>query len=295
MTRNSDQGASALKVWSPGHFPFGLQPWHNIFKRFHATARGTRATWHVAPRDRRHRRSVAPAHRMSRLPSGSAQLFRRYSRNPYLRWPLACGNTAESSAHFCHQMSATPLSRGEYGLCLIWLCTCPWLEKPGGGERGKVYPGPQKWKNDGGDGGEPTIHKTGPFHGLCLSFAIPQRQAQGAMGPFQNWKGPSERSKGPLSAWEGPFGAWKDPMRAKRALWALKRALWHLKGPSEWLKGPSERLKGPFQRLEGPLSAQKVGPLQAGSPRAPNPFLQPCTCLWLCVKFIFTFCVLARK
>ena len=26
MTRNSDQGASALKVWTPGHFPFGLQP-----------------------------------------------------------------------------------------------------------------------------------------------------------------------------------------------------------------------------------------------------------------------------
>ena len=69
-----------------------------------------------------------------------------------------------------------------------------------GGKGGKVYPGPQKWKNDGGDGWEPTIHKTGPFHGLCLSFAIPQRQAQGAMGPFQNWKGPSERSKGPLSA-----------------------------------------------------------------------------------------------
>ena len=26
MTHNSDQGASDLKVWAPGHFPFGLQP-----------------------------------------------------------------------------------------------------------------------------------------------------------------------------------------------------------------------------------------------------------------------------
>ena len=110
MTRNSDQGASDLKVWAPGHFPFGLQPWQHFSK-------GSRGgTWHVAPRDRRHRRSVAPAHRMSRLPSGSAQLFRRYSRNPHLRWPLPCRNTTESSAHFCHQMSATPLSRGEYKL-----------------------------------------------------------------------------------------------------------------------------------------------------------------------------------
>ena len=71
-----------------------------------------------------------------------------------------------------------------------------------GGERGEgLPPGPRNGKMMGGwGGGEPTIHKTGPFHGLCLSFAIPQRQAQGAMGPFQNWKGPSERSKGPLSA-----------------------------------------------------------------------------------------------
>ena len=50
MTRNSGQGASALKVWTPGHFPFGLQPWHNIFRRVHAAARGTchvarGATW----------------------------------------------------------------------------------------------------------------------------------------------------------------------------------------------------------------------------------------------------------
>ena len=26
MAHNSDQGASNLKVWAPGHFPFGLQP-----------------------------------------------------------------------------------------------------------------------------------------------------------------------------------------------------------------------------------------------------------------------------
>ena len=26
MTHNSGQGASDLKVWAPGHFPFGLQP-----------------------------------------------------------------------------------------------------------------------------------------------------------------------------------------------------------------------------------------------------------------------------
>ena len=41
MTRNSDQGASDLKVWAPGHFPLGQQPWHNIFRRVHAAARGT--------------------------------------------------------------------------------------------------------------------------------------------------------------------------------------------------------------------------------------------------------------
>ena len=110
MTHNSDQGASDLKVWGPVHFPFGLQPWHNIFRRVHAAARGT---CHVASRDRRHRRSVVPAHRMSRLPSGSAQLFRRYSRNPCLRWPLSRRDHINTSANFCHQMSVTPLSRGE--------------------------------------------------------------------------------------------------------------------------------------------------------------------------------------
>ena len=26
LTHNSDQHASDLKVWAPGHFPFGLQP-----------------------------------------------------------------------------------------------------------------------------------------------------------------------------------------------------------------------------------------------------------------------------
>ena len=26
MAHNSDQDASDLKVWAPGHFPFGLQP-----------------------------------------------------------------------------------------------------------------------------------------------------------------------------------------------------------------------------------------------------------------------------
>ena len=144
-----------------------------------------------------------------------------------------------------------------------------------GGKGGRFTPGPRNGKMMGGmGGGEPTIHKTGPFHGLCLSFAIPQRQAQGAMGPFQNWKGPSERSKGPLSAWEGPFGAWKGPMRAKRALWTLKRALWHLKGPSECLKEPSERLKGPFQPMVWWALSRPV------PPRAPNPFLQPWLPWW---------------
>ena len=50
MSHNSDQGASDLKVWALGHFPFGLQPWHNIFRMVHAAARGTchvarSATW----------------------------------------------------------------------------------------------------------------------------------------------------------------------------------------------------------------------------------------------------------
>ena len=50
LTHNSDQGASDLKVWAPGYFPFGLQPWHNIFRRVHAAAHGTcqvarSATW----------------------------------------------------------------------------------------------------------------------------------------------------------------------------------------------------------------------------------------------------------
>ena len=100
-------GSRPLPVWAAAltqHFSKGSRggTWH--------VARGT---CQVAPRDRRHRRSVVPAHRLSRLPSGSAQLFRRYSRNPCLRWPLSRRDPAESSTHFCHQMSATPLSRGE--------------------------------------------------------------------------------------------------------------------------------------------------------------------------------------
>ena len=108
IAHNSDQGASDLKVWAPDHFPFGLSSCSPDTKFFEGFTRR-----HVAPRDRRHRRSAVPAHRMSRPPSGSAQPFRRYSRNPCLRWSLSRCDHTNTSPNFCHQMSATPLSRGE--------------------------------------------------------------------------------------------------------------------------------------------------------------------------------------
>ena len=66
MTHNSDQGASDLKVWAPGHFPFGLQPWHNFFRRVHAAARDTchvarGATWPQPPSFRRFGASNEPS------------------------------------------------------------------------------------------------------------------------------------------------------------------------------------------------------------------------------------------
>ena len=108
--------AKALLTWKfrlPATSRLGCSPDTTFFEGF-TRRHVARSKWHVASGDRRHRRSVVPAHRMSRLPSGSAQLVRRYSRNPCLRWPLSRRDPAESSAHFCHQMSATPLSRGEY-------------------------------------------------------------------------------------------------------------------------------------------------------------------------------------
>ena len=66
MTHNSDQGASDLKVWAPGHFPFGLQPWHNIFRRVHAAEHGTcrvarGATWPLPSSFRRSGASNEPS------------------------------------------------------------------------------------------------------------------------------------------------------------------------------------------------------------------------------------------
>ena len=66
-------GSRPLPVWARALITF-----FEGFTRRHVP----RATWHVAPRDRRHRRSAVPAHRTSRLSSGSAQPFRRYSRKP---------------------------------------------------------------------------------------------------------------------------------------------------------------------------------------------------------------------
>ena len=76
--------AKALLTWKfglPATSRLGSSPDTAFFEGF--TRRYVpRATWHVAPRDRRHRRSAVPAHRMSRLSCGSAQPFRRYSRKP---------------------------------------------------------------------------------------------------------------------------------------------------------------------------------------------------------------------
>ena len=74
----------ALLTWKfglPATSRLGCSPDTPFFEGF-TRRHVARATWHVAPRDRRHRRSAVPAHRMSRLSSGSAQPFRRYSRNP---------------------------------------------------------------------------------------------------------------------------------------------------------------------------------------------------------------------
>ena len=70
----------ALLTWKfglPATSRLGCSP-DNFFRRVHAAPRGT---CHVAPRVHHHRGSVVSAHRMSRLPSGLAQPFRRYSRN----------------------------------------------------------------------------------------------------------------------------------------------------------------------------------------------------------------------
>ena len=71
----------ALLTWKfglPATSRLGCNPDTTFFEGF--TRRHVeRARWHAAPRDRRHRRSAVPAHRMSRLSSGSAQPFRRYS------------------------------------------------------------------------------------------------------------------------------------------------------------------------------------------------------------------------
>ena len=91
------------------------------------------STCHVAPRDRHHRRFAVPAHRMSRLPSGSAWPFRRYSRNPCLRWPLSRPSPTTSSVQPLAARGATHYWKRQYlsgicyeldisiGLCLIYL------------------------------------------------------------------------------------------------------------------------------------------------------------------------------
>ena len=89
----------ALLTWKfglPATSRLGCSPETTFFEGF--TRRHVAyATWNVTPRDRHHRRSAVPAHRMSRLPSGSARPFRRYSRNPYLRWPLSRPSPTTSS------------------------------------------------------------------------------------------------------------------------------------------------------------------------------------------------------
>ena len=71
----------ALLTWKfglPATSRLGCNPDTTFFEGF-TRRHVARARWHAAPRDRRHRRSAVPAHRMSRLSSGSAQPFRRYS------------------------------------------------------------------------------------------------------------------------------------------------------------------------------------------------------------------------
>ena len=64
----------ALLTWKfglPATSRLGCSPVTTFFEGF-TRRHVAHATWNVAPRDRRHRRSAVPAHRMSRLPSGSA-------------------------------------------------------------------------------------------------------------------------------------------------------------------------------------------------------------------------------
>ena len=74
-------GSDAPITWKfglPATSRLGCNPDPTFFEWF-TRRHMARARWHAAPRDRRHCRSAVPAHRMSRLSSGSAQPFRRYS------------------------------------------------------------------------------------------------------------------------------------------------------------------------------------------------------------------------
>ena len=73
-----------------------------------------RATWHVAPRDKRHRRSGALAHLLVFVSSGSAQPFGRYSqksldRPTHKQAPPSCKNPPSPEEISIHQNGLTPI------------------------------------------------------------------------------------------------------------------------------------------------------------------------------------------
>ena len=245
----------ALLTWKlglPATSRLGCSPDTTFFEGF-TRRHVARATWHVAPRGRRHRRSVVPAHRMSRLPSGSAQLFRRYSRNPCLRWPLSRRDPAESSVHFCHQIRAgdpvgvvgvqTPM-----GPCNLKNCGGPW------GSNIKIYINTwahQKvriWSNN------ININKFNYIKSPGRS-----RDHSRFRVSVQVWsKSRSSKESSRLRARSGP-AAWGE--------------LCHPKGPSAWGTpvGPvtlvirpcnSAVREGPLTHGEGPLRPMK-GPLRS--------------------------------
>ena len=73
-----------------------------------------RATWHVAPRDKRHRRSGALAHLLVFVASRSDRPFRSYSRksldtHPDKQAPPSCKNPPYPEEISIHQNGLTPI------------------------------------------------------------------------------------------------------------------------------------------------------------------------------------------
>ena len=59
-----------------------------------------------------------------------------------------------------------------------------------GGKGGKVYPGPQKWKNDGGMGGNQPFIKRALFTDFAFLLPFLRGKLRVQWGPFRTGKGP---------------------------------------------------------------------------------------------------------